>query len=212
MEKQYVTDINAVEARALACLMEKQLATPDHYPLTQNSLLLACNQKTNRVPVMALKLGELVQALSALSEKGWAGLNMGSRTQRYQQKASFKLHLTKAEQAVLCILMLRGPQTLNDLLARTARLLNNENDLLEGLDSLMQREQPLAEQLPRQSGQREDRFGHLFYEQEEILTSSVSTHTVKIDNPDAERIDQLEQDVAELKELVQMLMSKLNKP
>ena len=209
---EYLSQLNMVQARILACLMEKQLTTPDQYPLTKNALQSACNQKTNRNPVMDLKEGELGHTLMELSQEKWVDIEMGSRAERYQQKVAFKLKLTPEEQAILCMLMLRGPQTLNELSARTERMIKGGEDaLLEALDNLLHREAPLIEQLDRQSGQREDRYSQLLFDQGDIeKVASKSTKVVEIHHPDEDRIAVLEKEVALLKEQLENISSRLD--
>lgn len=216
MDQEYITTLSTVQARILACLMEKQLATPDQYPLTQNSLLLACNQKTNRNPVMALTPGEVSHELSELMEEGWVMGDMGSRAERYEHRVRRQLNLNldaegKAEQAILCMLMLRGPQTLNELITRTAKMVDNEELIADRLDYLSQRSSPLVTLLPRQSGQREDRYGQLVFDQGDLpLMSSPAAKSAGVSSQDSERIDKLEQEVAELKQKVQELLDQLS--
>lgn len=209
MNEHYLTELNAIEARILGCLMEKQLTTPDQYPLTQNALLSACNQKTNRNPIMSLMQGELGHELMQMANAEWIRVEQGSRSDRYQQRCSVKFKLTPAEQAIVCILILRGPQTLNELVARTVRMIqDNENALLDALESLMSRDQPIILQLDKQTGQREDRYGQLIYDQGGLISNAIKTtpKVVEIHHPDSERITALEEQVAELKKQVSSLI------
>ena len=137
MSTSYLTDLTPIEARVLACLMEKHLATPDQYPLTENSLLNACNQKTNRNPVMNIEIAKLAQTLASLSTKGWVSGDVTSRSHRYQHRMRMQLKLRPAEQAVVSILLLRGPQTLNELIARTQRMVEHEDRVLDALEALI---------------------------------------------------------------------------
>ncbi|HEY6611305.1 MAG TPA: DUF480 domain-containing protein [Pseudomonas sp.] len=152
--------LSAVELRALGCLIEKQATTPESYPLTLNALQLACNQKTSREPLMNLHPGEIAQALRSLEQRGLAKLVMGSRADRWEQRGDKQLELVHTQLILLALLMLRGPQTLGELLARSARLhaFDDQEEVRHHLERLMARE--LACQLPRQSGQREERYAH----------------------------------------------------
>lgn len=214
MSEHHVTELSEIPARVMACLMEKQLATPDQYPLTQNSLMLACNQKTNRNPVMNLTSGEVAHALTELEGNGWVQADLGSRSTKYEQRARKQLNLElgeegKAEQAIICMLMLRGPQTLSEIVARTERMVHNEALVADRLDHLMNRHTPLVELLPRQSGQREDRYGQLVFDAGELTPLQSAPSRVSA-SADSARIDQLEQEVAELKQRLSDLEQRLN--
>lgn len=150
------------EARVLAALMEKQLTTPKYYPMTPNALTQACNQKSSREPVMSLSEGEVRHILNLLEHRGLAKVDSGERTYRVSHRIRQAFDLERPELAVLTVLMLRFPQTLNDILRRTARMADftNADDVQRALDSLMKREQPLAMLLPRAPGRREDRYWH----------------------------------------------------
>ncbi|MBV2133462.1 YceH family protein [Pseudomonas sp. MAP12] len=166
--------LSAVEVRALGCLIEKQATTPESYPLTLNALQLACNQKTSREPLMNLQPGEIGQALRSLEHRGLARLVMGSRADRWEQRADKQLELVHAQLILLALLMLRGPQTLGELLARSTRLhaFDDTEEIRHHLERLMARE--LVIQLPRQSGQREERYAQQLgdpAEQEALLAA-----------------------------------------
>lgn len=152
--------LDAVEARVLGCLIEKQALTPETYPLTLNALVTACNQKTSREPVLNLSPGQVGQALRALEGRGLVKLVMGSRADRWEHRSERALELVEAQVALLGLLLLRGPQTLNELLVRSSRLhaFEDVQQIQHHLQRLSGRE--LACQIPRQSGQREDRFMH----------------------------------------------------
>ena len=156
-------DADAVELRVLGCLLEKQRTTPDTYPLSLNALRLACNQATNRDPVVAYEEREIHEALQRLARRGWTRLasGAGSRAAKYRQLFDEALGLDAAETAVLCVLMLRGPQTPGELNQRTQRLhpFAGLDDVHATLDALSSR--GLAERLERRPGQKEDRYRHL---------------------------------------------------
>lgn len=155
--------LTAVEARILGSLAEKEATTPDVYPLTLNAIVLACNQKTAREPLMQLEPGEVGHAVRQLENRGWLKSQHGGRADRYAHKVEGKLSLTRNHTALLTLLMLRGPQTAHELLARSERMAKFESasDVQYALERLAQREPALVAVLPRQSGQREDRYAHL---------------------------------------------------
>ena len=191
--------LSPVEARIVASLMEKEATTPDSYPLTLNAIVLACNQKTAREPTMDLEPGEVGHALRQLEVRGWVKSQHGSRAERYAHRLEAMLSLTRAQGALLALLMLRGPQTAHELLARSERLaqLNGVDDVQYALERLSQRTPPLVVALPRQPGQRGDRFAHLLSGKPDVAESPVA---VSGGNPGslAERVAALEQRMAEL--------------
>ena len=155
--------LTPLEARILGALMEKQLTTPDAYPLTLNSLQLACNQKTNREPVINLQEGALQQCLYGLQDRKLVEFDYGARANKFNQRLARTLHFEKPEQAIICIMLLRGPQTSGELLSRCERLakFSDSDDLRHCLHRLQQREPALVCQLPRAPGHREDRYAQL---------------------------------------------------
>ncbi len=159
-----IEPLNAIEARILGCLIEKQATTPETYPLTLNAVLLACNQKTSREPLMNLTEGPVGQSLRSLEGRGLVRLVMGGRADRWEQRADKSLELVKPQVALLGLLLLRGPQTLNELLTRSNRLHNFDDvaEIQHQLERLAAR--GLACLLPRQPGQREERYMHLIGE------------------------------------------------
>jgi uncharacterized protein YceH (UPF0502 family) len=158
--------LNPVELRVLGCLIEKQRTTPEQYPLTLNSLRLACNQATNREPVLELDESEVRAAAQHLGTLGYARLatGPGSRTAKYRQLFGEALDLMPAEVSILAVLMLRGPQTVSELKTRTERLhrFAANDGVAEWLARLEEKE--LVHLLPRQPGQREERWTHLLAE------------------------------------------------
>jgi uncharacterized protein len=156
-------DANAVEIRVLGCLIEKQRTTPDAYPLSLNSLRLACNQATNREPVVAYEEREIKAALDRMSNRGWTRFAGGasSRALKYRHLLDEALQLSGPELSLLGVLMLRGPQTVGELKQRTERLHRFESiaEVVETLDALSQRE--LVERLERRPGQKEERWVQL---------------------------------------------------
>ncbi|MDF0731659.1 DUF480 domain-containing protein [Pseudomonas entomophila] len=159
---------NSTEIRVLGSLIEKQATSPETYPLTLNALVLACNQKTSREPVMNLSPGQVGQALRALEGQDMTRLQMGSRADRWEQRVDKALELVPAQLVLLGLMFLRGPQTVNELLTRSNRLHDFEDaeQVQHQLDRLVSRE--LALHLPRQPGQREDRYTHALGDPAEI--------------------------------------------
>ncbi|HML77497.1 YceH family protein [Geobacter sulfurreducens] len=156
--------LNDVEVRVLGCLIEKELATPEYYPLTRNSLTTACNQKSNRDPVMALEESDVVRALDGLKMKHVAIQAADSgRVPRYRHILSERLRFSPAELAVLAELLLRGPQTLGELRTRAERMhpFADLTAVEQVLGELAERTPPLVMRLPRQPGRKESRFAHL---------------------------------------------------
>jgi uncharacterized protein YceH (UPF0502 family) len=155
--------LSEVEARVLGCLVEKESTTPDAYPLTLNATTTACNQKSSRDPVMKLEVGRVGQALRELERKGLVRHQFSSRAERYRHAAEKGLALTEGQLAVLTLLMLRGPQTVNELLTRSERLhrFDDADDVAWTLERLSQKDPAMVVRLPRRSGQREDRYMHL---------------------------------------------------
>ena len=152
--------LNSTEIRILGSLIEKQATNPETYPLTLNALVLACNQKTSREPVMNLTQGQVGQSLRALEGQGFTRLVMGSRADRWEHKVDKALELVPAQVVLLGLLFLRGPQTLNELLTRSNRMHDFEDteQVQHQLERLIARD--LALLIARQSGQREDRYTH----------------------------------------------------
>ena len=157
--------LDDIEVRVLGSLIEKELTTPEYYPLSLNSLTNACNQKSNRDPVMALAEEDVVRALDSLRLKQLVVLSAdGGRVPKYRHLLAEKMGLLPAEQAIICELLVRGPQTVGELRTRGERM-HPFGDLAaveEVLQELMQREKPLIALLPRQPGRKEGRYAQLF--------------------------------------------------
>lgn len=199
--------LNAVQVRVLASLMEKHLATPKNYPLTPNSLTSACNQKSNRHPAMALEEGKVVQAAQQLKELGFASIDYGERIVKFSHRAPGMLKVTREEQAVLAILMLREPLTLNDLKARTDRMVGFDSveKVKESIDQLMARTPALVMQLPVAVGQREDRFTHLLAGEPDLSEIDVKVTKAPATNRfQNKKIEELEARIARLEEALDM--------
>ncbi|KIH78036.1 hypothetical protein SAMN05660860_02287 [Geoalkalibacter ferrihydriticus] len=197
--------LNDTETRILGSLIEKEMTTPEYYPLTLNALTNACNQKSNRRPVMSLEESDVVRALDALRPRGLAMQSAeGVRVPRYRHTLAEKLHLEPPQLAVLAELMLRGPQTLGELRARAERMypLANLAAVEEILVELADHAPPLAVQLPRQPGRKENRYAHLLAglpdateDERSAPPEAVRTQVAAVD----ERIALLEEQVAELR-------------
>lgn len=206
-EAQDQAMLTSIEARILGALMEKQLTTPDAYPLTLNSLALACNQKTSREPVMNLDEGEIQRSLYQLQDRKLVEFDYGSRADKFKQYLTRTLHFSEAEHAIFCIMLLRGPQTVNELLSRTRRMheFANAAALDELLANLLSKRNPLIQKMPQQAGQREVRYMHL-------LCGQPDTSAMKATQPSnvshastdelAARVEELEKQVAWLMEQV----------
>ena len=198
--------LNSVEARVLGALIEKDITTPDYYPLSLNALVNACNQKNNREPVMALDENAVRDALGGLQEVNLAGPARGadSRVAKYEHRLQEVFNLLRGETAVLCVLLLRGPQTPGELRGRTERMHQFEDleAVQASLQKLMQREPPLATVLPRQPGTKELRYAHLL--SGEIDSPHLATPLIHAADKD-DRIGQLEQQLADLQREVSEL-------
>ena len=150
-------------ARILGCLVEKEATTPEQYPLTENATLVACNQKTSREPVMELSSGEVGHALRQLEGRGLVRSVHGARAQRYEHRFAAHYSVTAAQQALLALLLLRGPQTLAELFSRSERMAKfaSMDDARHALERLAERDVPLVLRLPKLPGQREERWAQL---------------------------------------------------
>jgi hypothetical protein len=199
--------LNQAEARVLGSLIEKDITTPDYYPLSLNSLLNACNQKSNREPVMNLDEDTVRLALRNLNEKGLAGATSSadSRVTKYEHRLQEAFNFNRREIAILCVLLLRGPQTPGELRGRTERMHRFEDlsEVQSGLHNLMQREPPLAKVLPRQPGTKEARYMHLLSGDAEPWEPVAPSSAALSSSPvDIERIEHLENEVASLRKEV----------
>jgi len=205
--------LSAHEARVLGCLMEKQMTTPDYYPLTLNALIAACNQKSSRVPVMNLTTGEVGGVVNDLRAEGLITARMDGRADRFEQHLSRKLAISTKERAALCVLMLRGTLTFNEIRINTGRMVTFEDaeELQALLDQLIDRDKPLLVRIPRAVGQREDRYTHLLCGEADIggvtrkgAGSTTADSTFEVNSMD-DRMTKLEKDVADLKEEIRQL-------
>jgi uncharacterized protein YceH (UPF0502 family) len=196
--------LNNVEVRILGCLIEKKATSPETYPLTLNALVTACNQKTSREPVMSLTQGQVGQSLRALEGRGLTRLVMGSRADRWEHRVDKALELVPAQVILSGLLFLRGPQTVNELLTRSNRMHDFEDieQVAHQLERLIAR--GLATLLPRQSGQREDRYVHSLGDPEDIeailATRKNQPERVSDGAASIARLDELEARIAALEE------------
>ena len=211
--------LDKVEARVLGALVEKDITTPDYYPLSLNALVNACNQRSNREPVMNLDEEQVRQALQGLEDRRLAGpaRSASDRVAKYEHWLGEAFNFSRAETALLCVLLLRGPQTPGELRGRTERLhrFDEISDVVAGLQKLMEREPALAAILPRQPGTKESRYAHLLSGQVETITAPVS-ETAQSSSSSAssegmtERFDRLEAEVSELRREISELRQKID--
>ncbi len=204
--------LTPIEARVVGCLMEKQRTTPDQYPLTLNGLVSACNQKSARQPVMNLTPGEVGHTLNQLRDKGLVHASFSGRTERYDHKLVGTFFLSREEQAVLCVLMLRGAQTPGELRTNGARLaeFRDLDAVASTLQGLIERNPALAVELPRPPGRREQRFAHLLCgkpapEVLEALAAAPVGRSRETPPPQNDRIVVLETEVAALRAELEQL-------
>ena len=215
-------EISDIEARIVGCLIEKSIVTPDQYPLTLNALTSACNQKSGRNPVMALKQGEVQHAIRDLEAKHLVRTeeNFKSRTEKYTQRFCntrySNLQFDPPQLAIVCLLLLRGPQTPGELRSRSGRLhtFAEPAEVLQALTSLIDRESgPLLVKLPRTPGRKDSEYMHLFSGPVDVAARVSHVQTARSAGSSdrvsvrelAERVAQLETDVAEIKGVVERL-------
>jgi len=196
--------LDDIEARVVGCLVEKDLATPEYYPLTLNALTNACNQKSNRDPVMLFEETDVIRALDSLRKKQMAHQSAeGVRAAKYCHNLEAVLNLDPEDLAILAELLLRGPQTVGELRNRAERMcpVGDLQAVEELLQNLMEREEPLVMRLPRQPGRKEHRFTHLLsglpdIEESAALPTEPARLKVAAEN---DRIARLEEEVAALR-------------
>jgi uncharacterized protein YceH (UPF0502 family) len=203
------------EVRVLGALIEKDSTTPEYYPLSLNALVNACNQKSNRDPVMQLNENAVRDALSGLQEHRLAGPAGGadSRVTKYEHRTQEVFNFTRGEVALLCVLLLRGPQTPGELRGRTERMHHFEtlDDVQSALQKLMQRQPPLAKVLPRQPGTKESRYVHLLAGDVAVAEIPQMTAAASRESGDGERIARLEEEVGALRREVAELRDQLER-
>ena len=216
------TVLSPIEARIIGCLIEKEVTTPDHYPLTLNSLTTACNQKSNREPVLSLSESEVLDAVDGLIARRMVSdeSSFNSRVNKYQHRfcnTEFgDLQFTEQERAIICCMLLRGPQTPGELRTRTGRLANftDVKEVEATLEKLATREAgALVVKLPREAGKRESRYQHLLSGEVDVEAFATASAGVAGPSASSEKLEELESEVAslraevaELKALVESLL------
>jgi len=208
------TELSEIEVRVLGSLVEKQITTPDYYPLSLNALTNACNQKNNRNPVTSYAEDQVSQAVESLREKNLAYVFYGStnRVPKYKHVMPEVLHLSPPELAVMCVLMLRGPQTTGELRGNGSRLyeFTNLEEVEQTVSALVSRDaDPLVMRLPRQLGQKEVRYAHLL-SGEPSVEEVAETGPRRASTPQGDRVTTLEAEVASLKSQVQDLQQQFD--
>ena len=195
--------LTETEARVLGSLIEKEITTPDYYPLSLNALVNACNQKSNRDPIMNLNEGAVREALDSLNRNGLAGAASGadSRVTKYEHRLQETFNFDRRETAVLCVLLLRGPQTPGELRSRTERVhrFADLDEVQTALRRLIEREPPLVKMLPRQPGTKESRYTHLLSGDVEGWEPPPDSPSASTDTLESERLARLEGDLASLR-------------
>lgn len=204
MEHDVIT-LTSKQARVLGCLMEKKESTPEQYPLTLNSLRNACNQKSSRSPVVNYSEGEVGHVVRELEAMDLVREEWGARVPKYQHLANKTLNLHSQGIALLCVMMLRGPQTPGELKTNTQRLFafDDLDDVHYALQQLLDRDPPLVAALPRQAGQKEGRYAHLLSGEPEMPV--LTTPRVYQDKPSG-----LESRVAELEQQLEQVLNRLS--
>src|SRR5579863_2402491 len=205
--------LTSIEVRVLGALIEKDITTPDYYPLSLNSLANACNQKNNRDPIMTLDEDSVRQALGSLQEKRLAGPAGGadSRVTKYEHRLQEVFNFDRREIAVICVLLLRGPQTPGELRGRSERMYRFEtlDDVQSTLQRLNDRQPSLVRVLPRQPGTKESRYTHLFAGVTDEYPAPAAVPR-EVSSPDASRIAALESEVASLRKEVADLRQQIS--
>ncbi|HEY5653440.1 MAG TPA: YceH family protein [Pontiella sp.] len=209
-------ELTSIEERVLGCLIEKEMATPEYYPLTLNSLVNACNQKSNRYPVMALDSATVEQTLYTLRTKHKLVIEVssaGSRVPKYRHNFSDHWNFSPAKMAILCELFVRGPQTPGDLRAHASRLhpladAAEVDHILHGLENYDGG--PFVIHLPCEPGRRERRWAHLFAGDPKIATQPELPFSVQAHSDDSGRIQLLEDEVAQLRQDITELRNEIS--
>lgn len=217
--------LSPVQLRVLGALIEKEITTPENYPLSLNSLINACNQRSSREPVMDLDEEQVRQALHTLEDLSLTAPTRDSRVTKYEHRARTVLNLRRDETALLCLLLLRGPQTPGELRSRADRMFSFDDlgSVTATLDRLAARSSqpdpaapnavvtgPLTTLLPRQPGSREARYAHLLGGPIDIAAYATIAATQPEASSASQRIAQLETDLAALTAIVQTIQSKIN--
>ena len=196
--------LTEIEARVVGSLIEKQLTTPEYYPLTLNALIAACNQKTNREPVVSYTEETVQKALDDLRDKNVVYVFYGStsRVPKYKHILDKVYELDERETAVICVLLLRAAQTLGEIRERTGRLyeFSGLGEVSETLDGLMRRDEPLVTKLERQIGQKEVRYAHLLSGEVVIANNDLPQNKATAASRENERMEKLERELENLRE------------
>jgi uncharacterized protein YceH (UPF0502 family) len=205
--------LTEIEARVLGALIEKELTTPEYYPLSLNALVNACNQKSNRDPVMTLDDAAASEALRSLDKQGLAGRadGMDNRVTKFEHRLQEAFNFDRRETAILCELLLRGPQTPGELRGRASRMHPFEDlgQVQATLQRLMQREPPVVKVLPRHPGTKEARYAHLFSGDVAAPAMPEAAAAARERNAGDDRVSRLEKEVAALQQEVAALKQQL---
>lgn len=210
------THLDAYEARVLGCLIEKEQSTPEYYPLTLNALTAACNQKSNRDPVMALDSADVIRALDGLRDRklAWEATSASTRVPKYKHRIDETLNLSKTQSAILCELLVRGPQTIGGLRTHSSRLLDIGplDDVSALVTSLAEMEPgPLVVLLPREPGKREPRYAHLLCGTPDLDTPEPPPEPARVAVREADtRLQQLEERVEQMETAFEQLQQRLD--
>ncbi len=209
--------LTAAQARVLGALVEKEVTTPDYYPMSMNALINACNQRSNREPVLDLDEDAVRQAVHRLEDLKLAGRAKGAdgRVTKYEHWLGEAFNFSRAETALICVLLLRGPQTPGELRGRTERMhrFDELTDVAAGLQKLMEREPALVAVLPRRPGTKESRYAHLLSGSVESAVAAEAAFVKREGGEDAgqeERITRLETTVTELRQEMAELRRKID--
>lgn len=205
--------LTPIQVRVLGCLMEKKESTPDQYPLTLNSLRNACNQKSSRCPVVSYSEGEVGHAIRELEAMEMVREEWGARVPKYEHLANKALKLHSQGIALMCTLMLRGPQTLGELKNHSHRLFDFDDldDVQFALSHLIEMEPPLATDLPKQAGQKEGRYAHLLSGEPDIPAPTRASVTIEVSSDLNARVTELETQLKELRDRLNTIEEELSR-
>ncbi len=206
--------LEAIQARVLGVLMEKQQTTPDAYPLTLNSLVIGCNQKTSREPVTHYTSGDIQHCLRGLADNSLVHIDPSGRADRFAQRLTNELGIDRAKQALLNVILLRGAQTVHELLTRTQRMhsFDTDQEVEDILNELCQQSPPMVQRIAKQTGQRDDRFVHLLSGEPDLtaIASKRSQIHASFSPQSNEQIETLEGRITELEKKVNFLITELD--
>lgn len=214
MDTSVLPQLNAEEQRVIGVLIEKSKTTPDYYPMSLNAITVACNQKTSRKPIVSYDDETVVITLDSLKKRGLISTATGgtSRTTKYKHNLGIVYPIVPSEVALLCLLLLRGPQTPGELNTNSNRLFEFESleEVQQTLENLIKHEPPFVKQIPRRPGQKEVRYVHLLgetpdFEEEETADEPARKNVSELEN----RLTKVEQELADLKEAFDKLMKEL---